>query len=278
MRYAELHNGVRLPFAAYGTYEIQDPNCILAALEAGYRYFDTASFYGNEAMIGKALRMSGIPREKIMVATKVWKTEMGYDGARASFEKSREALGLDVIDVFLIHWPNPKEDEDSWKQLDLETWRALEELYQEGKVRAIGLSNFLPHHIENLLEHGRIVPMLDQMELHPGYLQPFAVDYCRRKGIAVQGWRPLAKGVIGKDPLLQSLASRYAVTPERIALAALVQLGIIPLPRTTSPERMRQNMDLWSLSLSQEDLMKIQSMPPAGWSGEHPDRPRVILR
>lgn len=276
MKSVKLHNGIELPFLAYGTYQIDNADSVRQALEAGYRYFDTAAFYGNERQVGAAIRESGLPREEIMVATKLWKTDMGYDNALRQFERSCDAIGLGYVDVYLIHWPNPDESEESWKQLDIETWRALEELYHAGRVRAIGVSNFLPHHIENLIQNCEIVPMLDQLELHPGYLQPYAVEYCREKGIAVQGWRPLAKGVIGEEPLLCALAEKYGTTSAKIALTALAQLGIIPLPRSSSPARMRDNMDLWSFALSAEDLMKIQSMPPFGWSGEHPDRPRIV--
>ena len=270
-----LRNGQRLPYTALGTYKLDREEPILAAVEAGCRYFDTASFYRNEAVVGRALRQSGLARGDYQIASKLWKDEMGYEQALAAFERSRERLGVEYIDVYFIHWPNPELTYDSWQALDLETWRALEELYRKGLVKALGVSNFLPYHLQNLLDHAEIPPLVDQMELHPGYMQQYTVDFCRARGIAVQASRPLAKGAVAEEPTVALLAQKYGVTPAKLTLTFLVQCGIIPLPRSSNPQRIRENTALWDFSLEEADVQRLLTLPQTAWSGEHPDRERV---
>ena len=177
-----LSNGVKLPCVGYGTYKAADTKSaelLSLAVEAGYRYFDTASFYGTEPYLAKAVRDSGLPREEFFIASKVWKSEMGYEETKAAFQRSLEALDTDYLDLYLIHWPLPSAGYRGWERLDAETWRAMEELYQAERIRAIGVSNFLPHHIENLLRNGTVPPMVDQLEFHPGYTQEAAVRLLR---------------------------------------------------------------------------------------------------
>lgn len=275
-----LNNGVRIPCVAYGTYkaaEEKSSEVLRLAIEAGYRYFDTASFYGTEPYLGEAVKNSGIAREEFFIASKVWKTEMGYEETKAAFARTLENLGTEYLDLYLIHWPLPAPDCREWKQLDCETWRAMEELYKEGRVRAIGLSNFLPHHIENILEHCEIAPMADQLEYHPGYTQEAAVAYCKEHGIQVQGWSPIGRGRVFQDPLLLELTEKYGVSPAQLCLRFAVQNEVIPLPKSSTMERMKQNQDLFSFEISKEDMYRLQTMPQAGWSGEHPDRERIYL-
>lgn len=275
-----LSNGVQIPCVAYGTYKAaadESSSVIRLAIEAGYRYFDTASFYGTEKYLGEAIRDSGIPREEFFIASKVWKTEMGYEETKAAFARTLENLGTDYLDLYLIHWPLPTPDYEDWKQLDIETWRAMEELYKEGKIRAIGLSNFLPHHIENILEHCEIAPMVDQLEYHPGYVQEVAVQYCKEHHIQVQGWSPIGRGRMFNDPLFLELTEKYDVSPAQLCLRFAVQNGVIPLPKSSTMERMKQNQDLFSFEISKEDMYRLRTMPQAGWSGEHPDRERIHL-
>lgn len=276
----QLQNGLQVPALIFGTYktaEGQNEDVLLTAIEAGYRAFDTASFYGTESYLGSALRKSGLAREEVFITSKLWKTEMGYENAMAAARRSLEALQTDYLDLYLIHWPLPDPDYADWKALDLETWQALEELYDQGVVKAIGVSNFHPHHIENLLAHGRIAPMVDQLEYHPGHAQEAAVAYCQARNILVQAWSPLGKRRVLDDPLVCSLAEKYRVSPAQICLKFALQRGVVPLPKASSLERMRQNMDLFSFELEEEDLYRLTCMPPVGWSGEHPDRPRVRL-
>lgn len=269
-----LSNGVRIPCVGYGTYKAADGNgseVIRMALEAGYRYFDTASFYQTEAYVAEALRDSGIARNEVFLASKMWKDEMGYEQTMAAFQRTLERLETDYLDLYLIHWPRPHAGYADWKQLDLDTWQAMEELYQAGKIRAIGLSNFLPQHIENLLQHGRVTPMVNQIEFHPGHTQEATVQYCQAHGIQVQAWSPMGRTRVLNDPLVQELAEAHGVSAAQICLRYAVQRQVIPLPKASSTERMKQNQDLFSFALSQEEMFRLDTMPPTGWSGQHPD-------
>lgn len=273
-----LSNGVKIPCVAYGTYKAKDENgadIISAAVEEGYRYFDTASYYETESYVAEAIRRSGLPREDFFIATKLWKEEMGYEEALAACERSLKRLDTDYIDLYLIHWPKPTPDCKDWKQLDIDTWRALEQLYKEGKVRAIGVSNFLPHHLDNILEHCEIKPMVDQIEYHAGYTQEATVQYCKAHDILVQAWSPISRGRIFHDITLVELAEKYQVTVAKLALRFIIQNGIVPLPKAATRERMRENMNLFDFVISDEDMKRINTIPQVGWSGEHPDRERV---
>lgn len=275
-----LNNGVEIPAIAFGTYKAADgksADVIRAAIEAGYRYFDTASFYGTETYLAQAVRESEISRDKIFIASKLWKTEMGYENVKYAFERSLDKLNTDYLDLYLIHWPLPDPEYKDWKQLDKETWRAMEELYQAGKIRAIGLSNFLPHHIDNILEDCTVRPAVDQIEYHPGYSQEAAVQYCKERNILVQAWSPIGRQRVLEEPLVLELAGKYAVSPAQICLKFAVQRGIIPLPKSSSVERMKENLDLYSFEMEREDIWRLATMPQAGWSGEHPDRERVRI-
>lgn len=275
-----LNNGVKIPCVAFGTYKAaqgDNVEILKTAIGSGYRYFDTASFYGTEVYLGQAIKESGIPREEFFITSKMWKDEMGYEGAKEAFVRSLKNLGTEYLDLYLIHWPLPEPDCETWKDLDTETWRALEELYEEGKVKAIGLSNFLPHHIENLLENCRIRPMVDQLEFHPGYNQAAAVRYCKEHEIQVQAWSPIGRGRVLEDEIIVKMALKYGVSPAQICLRYALQRDVIPLPKSSSAERMRQNQDLFSFEISREDMYRIDTMPQTGWSGEHPDRERVKI-
>lgn len=273
-----LNNGIKIPCVAYGTYKAKDENgadIISAAVEEGYRYFDTASYYETEEYVAEAIRRSGLPREDFFIATKLWKEQMGYEAALDAFEKSLKCLNTDYIDLYLIHWPKPTPDYKDWKQLDMDTWRALEMLYKAGKVRAIGVSNFLPHHLDNILEHCEIKPMVDQIEYHAGYTQEATVQYCKQHDILVQAWSPISRGRIFHDVTLVELAEKYKVSVAKLCLRFCVQNGIVPLPKASSRERMRENMNLFDFEISDEDMKRINTIPQVGWSGEHPDRERV---
>ena len=180
-----LSNGVEIPAVGYGTYltSEKDDGTVAAALAAGYRHFDTASFYGTEQALGDALKASGVPREELFLTSKLWKDEMGYENALAAFERSLQKLGTDYLDLYLIHWPRPDDLTAEWRQLDRDTWRALEDLYRAGRVRAIGVSNFLPHHLRSLMKTAEVMPMVNQIEFHPGYPQTYTVEFCKAHGI-----------------------------------------------------------------------------------------------
>lgn len=269
-----LENGMTVPVVGFGTYNAKGGDnlqMIRDAIEVGYRYFDTASLYGTERALGQAIKESGLLRETFQIATKVWIDEMGYQNTKAALERSLSRLQTDYVDFYLIHWPKANEEDTDWKGRDLETWRAMEEAVEEGKVKAIGLSNFLPHHLDNILEHCRIKPVVNQLELHVGYSQEAAVAYSRAKGILLQAWSPFARGVLEEHVLVRRLAEKYGKSPAQICLRFLYQKGIMPLIKASAKERMLQNMDIFGFALEKEDVQMLECMPQNTWQGEHPD-------
>lgn len=276
--YYTLNNGIKIPCLAYGTYKAADGNTsdiIRTAIDSGYRCFDTASFYGTEEYLAEAIEVSKIPRESFFITSKVWKEEMGYKETKRAFKRSLERLNTDYLDLYLIHWPLPSYNYKPWRELDIETWRAMEELYNEGRIRAIGLSNFLPHHIENIMKGCEIKPMVNQLEFHPGYSQEAALRYCRENDILVQAWSPLGRTRVLQDGLILELAEKYNVSPAQICLRFAIQKNVMPLPKASSLKRMKENQDIFNFEIEAEDIYRLETMPQTGWSGEHPDRKRI---
>ena len=271
-----LNNGLKIPAIGFGTYKA-GLDSIIKALEEGYRYFDTASYYGNEGDISLALIRTGIKREEVFIASKIWKSDMGYENTLKAFSQTLENLGSEYADVIMIHWPRPNLNDEEWKALDLETWRAMEYLYSQGKIKALGLSNFLPYHAENIFSRCEVMPSVAQFEFHPGHTQAFALEYYRRKGIQVQAWSPMGRGRVLDDVLIRELAGKYHVTPAQVCIRFCIQEGVMPLPKASSPERMRENLACMDFVIDDEDMSRIENMPPLGWSGEHPDRERVKI-
>ena len=274
----QLANGVTIPCLGYGTYKAAEGDSatiIKMAIDVGYRLFDTASFYDTESYLCEAIKESGIAREEFFLTSKVWKAEMGYENTKEAFYRTLNNLGTNYLDLYLIHWPIPEVGYVLWEELIKDTWKAMEELYQEGKIRAIGLSNFLPHHIEALLKTATIMPMVNQLEIHPGYTQEAAVQYCKQHNILVQAWSPLGRRRVLEDELLLSLSEKYHVSPARLCLRYELQKGILPLPKSSTFSRMKENQDVFSFIISLEDMYRLDTMPQTGWSGEHPDRERV---
>ena len=275
MIYSTLSNGVTIPGIGFGCYKLPEENgvdVLLSAIQAGYRHFDTASFYGTEKALGQAVRASGLPREEFFLTSKLWKDQM--DDPMAAFRASLQALGTDYLDLYLIHWPRPNPERADWKELDIKVWRCLEELYRQGAVRAIGVSNFLPHHLMNLMGRCAVRPMVDQLEYHPGYIQEAAVRWCQGQNILVEGWSPIGRMRLKDEPALIAMAEGYSVTVPQLCLRFAVQNQVVPLPKSSSPERMSQNLDLFGFSITEEDMFRLRTLPQLGWGGEHPDRPR----
>ena len=269
-----LNNGVKNPCVGFGTYKTangSDGKVLKMAIEAGYRYFDTASFYGTEAFLGESIRKTGIPREELFLTSKLWKTEMGYHETKRAFEETLKNLGTDYLDLYLIHWPLPEDGYRDWKTLDIDTWRAMEELYHEGKVRAIGVSNFLPYHIENLLKNCEVRPAVNQIEFHPGYTQEFTVRYCQEQNILVQAWSPIGRSSLLNHPMLMEMAERYGVSVAQLCIRYALQRNVVPLPKSSAMERMKQNQDVFGFEIGKEDMLRLGSMAQTGWSGLHPD-------
>lgn len=274
-----LNTGRTVPAIGYGTYKSvgdDSSRIFLEAIRQGYRYLDTASFYENEAEIGRAVRESGVARPELLLASKVWKTEMGYDETMRAAERSLNRLGTDYLDLYLIHWPRPDLENPDWRTLCRETWRAMERLYGEGVFRAIGISNFLPHHIENIAVSGNVAPAVNQIEFHPGYPQLETVSYCHEHNILPQAWSPLGRTRVLRDPLIETLSENYGKTPAQICLSYALMHGVMPLPKASSPERMRENLEAASFSMEPEDVAVLDEMETTGWSGLHPDRERVL--
>ena len=269
-----LDNGVVIPAVGYGSYlatEGKGEQTVKDALDAGYRYIDTASFYGNEESIGKALEEYGIERDEIFLCSKVWPSDLGREKTLASFEASCKKLKTHKLDLFLIHWPKEDKDDPGWIDKVRESWTLMEELYDQGRVRAIGLSNFLPHHIRALLETARIKPMVDQLELHVGYMQEYALAYLKREGILPQAWSPLGRARLINDPLVVGMASKYEKSSAQLLLRYLLQRGIAVIPKASATERMKQNLDVFDFRISEDDMSMLSCLPECGWSGEHPD-------
>ena len=265
-----LENGVELPFVGYGTYKVTEEKIILDALDAGYRHLDTARMYKNEKMIGNALKDCGIHRSELFLTSKVWKGDLGYDNTLRSFEASINDLGVQYLDMFLIHWPQSTPDAD-WKPVLKETWKAMERLYEDCAVRAIGVSNHLPHHLLHILRDCNVRPMVNQLEFHPGYTQAATTGFCVNQGIQVEAWSPLGRTRVLEDPLVLELAEKYGKTPAQICLRFCLQNNILPLPKSSSPERMKQNLELFDFDIELEDIFRLMTMPETGWSGQHPE-------
>ena len=271
-----LSNNVSIPELGFGTW--QTPNgdvavsAVKKALEVGYRHIDTAQGYKNEDSVGQAIKESGIPREEIFLTTKLWNENHSYDLVLSSFEESLKKLQTDYIDLFLIHWPNPVKFRDNWQSANAETWRAMEELYQAGKIKAIGVSNFQSHHLKKLLATAKVKPVLNQVELHPKLAQKELRDYCQQQGIKIQAWSPLMQGQILQHPILVKMAQRHHVSPAQIALRWHIQQDILLVVKTVNPDRMEQNQQLFDFSLSEEDMRELNRLNEDHRVGPDPDQ------
>lgn len=253
----ELNNGVTIPQVGFGVFQVPEEEtqrAVEQALEIGYRHIDTAAAYYNEAGVGAAIKASGLPREDIFVTTKLRNGDQGADSALTAFEASRKALGLEVIDLYLVHWPYPSADKY------IETWQSFEKLYAEGAVRAIGVSNFLPQFLERLLAETEIVPAVNQIEIHPTFQQPGTQDASRAAGIAVEAYSPLGQGKDLDAEAVTAVAERLGVTTGQVVLRWHVQQGTIVIPKSVTPERIASNLDLFSFELTEEDVAAISAL------------------
>ncbi len=253
----ELNNGVLIPQVGYGVFQVPEDGtqrAVEQALEAGYRHIDTAAAYYNEAGVGAALRASGLPREDVFVTTKLRNGDQGADSTLRAFEASRTALGLDVVDLYLVHWPYPSADRY------IETWRSFEKLYAEGAVRAIGVSNFLPPFLERLLAETDVVPAVNQIEIHPSFQQVDTQTASRAAGVAVQAYSPLGQGKDLHAPAVTEVAERLGVTPGQVVLRWHLQQGTIIIPKSVTPERIASNIDLFSFELTEQDMAAISAL------------------
>ena len=266
-----LNNGMGIPCVGFGTYNAKGGDnykMILEAMEVGYRYFDTASLYETERDLGKAIKDSGINRTDLFLASKAWHDEL--DDIDAALERSLNRIGTDYLDVFLIHWPRQYSGDD-YKERDVKAYKCLEAAVKAGKIKSIGLSNFLPHHAKNILDNCEIKPVIDQLEIHPGYTQEAAQAYLRENNIVPQAWSPLGRGSMITNGVLEEMGNKYGKSPAQVALRYIVQEGIIPIVKSGNKERMIQNMEIFDFTIDDEDVSIIKNMPQSTWLGEHPD-------
>ncbi|AXQ79287.1 aldo/keto reductase [Streptococcus chenjunshii] len=265
--YYQLNNGVTIPAIGFGTFKAADGEeayqATLAALKAGYRHIDTAAVYGNEESVGRAIKDSGLPREDIFVTTKLWNDAHSYEGAKAALAASLERLQLDYVDLYLIHWPNPKAIRDRWQEGNAQAWRYMEEALEIGLVRSIGVSNFLVHHLEALSQTAKISPAVNQIRLAPGCYQEEVVDYCRQHQIVIEAWGPLGQGDIFQNETMKALAAKYGKTVAQVALAWSLYEGFLPLPKSVHEERIIANLDFADIKLSEEDAETIKHLAGA---------------
>lgn len=264
MKTYTMNNGLTIPALGFGTYLSKDGdevyNAVRKALEVGYRHIDTAAFYGNEESIGRAIKDSGIAREELYITTKLWNDAHGYEEAKTAFALSLEKLQLDYLDLYLIHWPNPAGIRDRWQAANADAWRAMEELVAEGKIRSIGVSNFMVHHMDELLKTATIVPAVNQIRLAPGVYQEEIVAYCREKNIVIEAWSPLGRGELFTHPTMLALAEKYGKTVAQVALAWSWAQGFLPLPKSVTDSRIVENLDFEDIALSEEDIAAITAI------------------
>ncbi|MGP4076529.1 aldo/keto reductase [Halobacillus sp. K22] len=262
-----LNNGIHMPKLGLGVYKMEEEQevvrAVKSAVDIGYRHLDTASFYGNESGLGRGIRESGVPREELFITTKVWNDEQGYKETLEAFERSLDRLGLEYLDLYLIHWPVPGKFTD--------TWKAMEKLYRDGRVKAIGVCNFMEHHLDELMKEAQVKPVVDQVEFHPRLYQEDLLRYCQDRDILLEAWSPLARGNYFDEPVLQELAAHYKKTAAQIILRWHWQHGVIIIPKSSNKNRQAQNADLFDFSLTNEDMENINALHTGERIGKHPD-------
>ncbi|MGV9354853.1 aldo/keto reductase [Streptomyces misionensis] len=263
-----LDNGVEIPQLGFGVFQVPDEQttaAVTSALEAGYRSIDTAAIYGNETGVGRALAAAALPRDELFVTTKVWNADQGYDATLRAFDTSLAKLGLDYVDLYLIHWPTPARD------LYRDSWRALERLAAEGRIRAAGVSNFQPGHLERLLDGATLTPAVNQIELHPGLQQAALRAFHAEHGIATEAWSPLAQGAVLDDPAITDIAARHGKSPAQVVIRWHLQLGNVVIPKSVTPARIRENLDVFDFALSEREMTAIAALDRDLRTGPHPD-------
>ncbi|MDN5297302.1 MAG: hypothetical protein PWQ71_1408 [Bacteroidota bacterium] len=270
MEYATLNNGTKIPYVGLGVFRLNDEKAaydtVRMALDNGYRHIDTASMYQNEEAVGRAIRDSGIPREEIFLTTKLWNDDIRANRAERAFEASLNRLGLDYVDLYLVHWPV--------RDLYVSVWKDMEKIYASGKAKAIGVSNYLVHHLEELLAEASVVPAVDQIELHPYLVQQELIDFLHAKQIVPEAWSPFCarKNNLLDDPVLKKIASKYAKTTAQIVLRWNFQRGVVAIPKSSNSERQKENLNIFDFELTAEEIAQICSLDRDERVGSHPDR------
>lgn len=270
-----LNNGIKMPAVGFGTYQVEQGDAayhaVLSALQAGYRHIDTAQGYGNEESVGRAIKDSGIPREEIFITSKLSNGIRGYQDTLLAFEESLRKLGTDYMDLFLLHWPRPAKYKDNWEEMNAQSWRAMEDLHKEGKLKALGISNFHPHHMDALLKIANIKPAVNQIRLCPGDTQDQVVAHSRRHGMLLSAYSPLGVGKVSQVPQITEIAKRLGKSEAQVSLRWSLQKGFNPLPKSATPERIIENTQLFDFELSDEDMAKIDALHAVAGLSHDPD-------
>lgn len=268
MQFVTLNNGLQMPQLGYGVWQVEDEKAtpaVLKAIETGYRSIDTAAVYGNERGVGQAIKESGVPREELFITTKVWNADQGYDATLKAFDESIEKLGLDYIDLYLIHWPVPAED------MYVDTYKALEKLYADGRVKAIGVCNFDIDHLQRLLDECEVKPVLNQVECHPHLVQKELKSFCKENDIYVEAWSPLMQGgVVLENDIVKAIADKHGKTPAQVILRWHLQNDSIVIPKSVTPSRIEENFNVFDFELTQEDMDQITSLDKGERTGPVP--------
>ncbi len=271
----KLANGVEIPCIGFGMWQTPDDetgvNAVKSAIRAGYTHIDTAQAYGNEDCVRIAIEETGVDRKDLFITTKLWNSNHSYDLTMSSFEESLKKLGTDYVDLFLIHWPNPAAFRDHWQKANAESWKAMEELYEEGRIRAIGISNFRPHHIDALLETAKIKPMVNQIRLCPGETQDEIVDYSRAQGMILEAYSPLGTGKIFDVPQMKELSQKYDRSIAQICIRWSLQRGYLPLPKSVTPSRIEENLKVFDFELEESDVRLIEGLTGCVGLSSNPD-------
>lgn len=275
MKYKELSNGNVIPYIGLGTWQLTDrvalADLIGTAYEAGYRLIDTAAAYCNEIAISKAIQSNGICREDLFISDKVWNTSRGYEAVRKACYASLKKLKTDYLDLYLIHWPASMKLYSDWREINADTWRGMESLYEDGVVRNVGVCNFKVHHLEELKKTAKIMPVIDQVELHPGLNQDELIAYCKKEIISIEASSPLGNGQILENDVLKKISDEKSVSPAQIALRWEYQKEVITIPKTSDASRLRSNIDIFGFSLSDDEMKLIDEIPYCGGIGLDPD-------
>ncbi|MEI0484983.1 aldo/keto reductase [Brachyspira intermedia] len=270
-----LNNGYKIPCIGFGTWQTPDGetavNSVIEAIKSGYKHIDTAAIYGNEKSIGKAIKESGINRDELFITSKVWNKDRGYKTTLAAFEKTINDLQIDYLDLYLIHWPASVNKFNDWDNINLETWKAMTELYKAGKIKSIGVSNFMPHHLKSLMET-EVKPMVDQIEFHPGFMQEETFKYCNDNNILIEAWSPLGTGKMLDNETLKIVASKYNKSVAQLCIRWCLQNNTLPLPKSVTASRIKENTEIFDFVISDEDMKTINAMEYCGGSGHHPDK------
>ena len=271
----ELHNGVKIPCVGFGTYQAQNGEMAVSAVKAaialGYRHIDTAAGYGNEESVGIAVKQSGVRREDIFITSKLQNTEHGYENTMKAFEQTMKNLDIDYLDLYLIHWPNPIKYRNEWQSANAGTWKAFEELYKAGRIRSIGISNFHPRHIDELMKTAEIAPMVNQIRLCPGDTQDEVVDYCKERSMVLEAYSPLGTGRIFEVPQMQAIARKYGKTIAQVCIRWSLQKGYLPLPKSVTESRIRENAEVFDFELSAQDVQSISDLKGCCGYSQNPD-------